>query len=210
MGILSTQGGSAAIAIAMISSFGAGEVRAQVDLSEIGHLLGDPEAPIHVVEFSDFACGACGEFARDSFGELRRTLVESGRVVWRQIPFVLGFRRGEEATIAAECAADQGAFWPMHDALFEAQDVWREARDVDQALTRLAVDIGLDRRQFTQCLDDETPESRIDDANEAAKKLGVRATPAFYIQGQPFLGALSAEYFTALVEVAESDFGGRR
>lgn len=204
MGILSR----AALLALAIGAFSAHGARAQVDLSEVGHLLGDPQAPIHVVEFSDFACGACGEFARDTFGELRRLLIESGRVVWRQVPFELGFRRGREATMAAECAADQDAFWPMHDVLFEQQALWRETRDLDETLMNLAEGIGLDAAEFSRCLEDETPDARIDLADEAARRLGVRATPAFYIQGQPFLGALSAEQFIALIEVAEADAGG--
>ena len=181
---------------------------AQVDLSEIGHLLGDP-APIAVVEFSDFACGACAEFAQESFDELRTRLIESGRVVWRQVPFVLGFRRGREATYAGECAADQGAFWPMHDALFADPERWKDARDEDVVFREMAGELGLDVPRFSQCYDDRTPRARIEAANRAARDLGVRATPSFYIAGRPALGALSVEHFMMLVEAAEAEREGR-
>jgi protein-disulfide isomerase len=182
---------------------------AQVDLSSVGHVTGDPDAPIAVVEFSDFACSACAEFARDSFGELRTRLIESGRVVWRQVPFVLGFRRGREATYAGECAADQGAFWPMHDALFADPRRWKSARDPDEVFLALAADLGLDLERFFRCIDDREPKARIDAANRAARELGVRATPAFYVAGRPALGALSVEAFVALVEAAEAERRGR-
>ena len=181
---------------------------AQVDLSDVGHLAGDPEAPVKVVAFTDFACGACGEFARDTFDELRATLLDSGRVAWRQVPFMLGFRRGREATLAAECAADQDAFWPMHDALFADQDRWRRGRRPEEVFEVLAVELGLDVGAFAQCVDRETPRDRIEASNDAADDLRVRATPSFYIDGRPALGALSADQFVALVEAAEAARAG--
>ncbi|NNK63803.1 MAG: thioredoxin domain-containing protein [Gemmatimonadetes bacterium] len=207
MGILRRAGRGLGFA-ALGLGFAATTAAAQVDLSEVGHLLGDPDAPVTVVEFSDFACSACAEFAGDSFGELRVKLIESGRVVWRQVPFALGFRRGEEATYAGECAADQGAFWPMHDALFADPERWKRARDLDGAFIEIARAIGLEVDRFTECIDDREPEGRIDAANRAARDLGIRATPAFYIAGRPALGALSVEHFVALVEAAETERGG--
>jgi protein-disulfide isomerase len=183
----------------------AGPASAQVDLSEIGHVLGQPDAPITVVEFSDFACGACAEFAQESFGELRTRLIESGRVVWRQVPFALGFRRGGEATLAGECAADQGAFWPMHDALFEDPERWKEAPDEAAAFRDIASELSLDVALFSECYDDRRHRRRVDVANRAARRLGIRATPSFYIQGRPALGALTVEHFMMLVEAAEAE-----
>jgi len=195
---------AAAGLIVTLGLLGATPARAQVNVGDVGHVIGDPGAPVQVVAFTDFACGACGEFARDSFDELRTTLIESGRVIWRQVPFMLGFRRGREATLAGECAADQQAVWPMHDALFADQDRWRRGRHPDEEFEGLAGELGLDVNAFAECVDRKTPRARIEAANEAAEELSVRATPAFYIDGRPVLGALSVEQFTALVEAAEA------
>jgi protein-disulfide isomerase len=209
VGILTGASGAPAsvVCAALVASLGllwAAPVRAQVALGEVGHVIGDSDARVRVVAFTDFACGACGEFARDTFDEVRTTLVESGRVVWRQVPFMLGFRRGREATLAAECAADQGAFWAMHDALFADQDRWRGGRHPDEEFAAMAIELGLDVEVFRHCVDRNTPRRRIDASNDAADELRVRATPAFYIDGRPVLGALSIEQFTALVEAAEA------
>ena len=213
MGILTVRGRGAALVagILLVPTLWVADARplgAQVDLTDIGHIAGDPSAPVKVVAFTDFACGACGEFARDSFGELRATLIDSGRVVWRQIPVMLGFRRGREATFAAECAADQGAFWPMHDALFADQDRWRQGRRPDEAFEALAIELALNVNAFAQCIDEKAPRRRIDASNDAADDLNVRATPSFYIDGRPVLGALSVAQFTALVEAAEAARAG--
>lgn len=230
MGILSFRGRRAALIagsglVAALSLALPRPAGAQVDLDEIaavGHLVGEVghlvvavaplvgerEAPVQVVAFTDFACGACGEFARDSFGQLRATLIDSRRVEWRQVPFMLGFRRGREATLAAECAADQGAFWPMHDALFADQDRWRNGRRPNEIFEALARELALDLAAFADCIDHDTPRRRIDASNDAAEELNVRATPTFYIDGRPVLGALSVAQFTALVEAAEAARAG--
>jgi protein-disulfide isomerase len=121
---------------------------------------------------------------------------------------MLGFRRGKEATLAGECAADQGAFWPMHDALFADQDRWRRGRRPDEEFEAMAGDLGLDVEVFAECVDRDTPRRRIEASNDAADELAVRATPAFFIDGRPVLGALSVEQFTALVEAAEAGRAG--
>ena len=174
-----------------------------VDVSEIGYVLGDAAAPVTVVEFGDFACGACAEFWRDTWPQVRTTFVETGRVRWRHVPFLLGFDRGDDAANAAECAADQGQFWAMHDRLFQGQSEWTRERRHEDILLRYASEIGLDTEEFEDCYDDERGEDRTEDATRAARRAGVRGTPTFYINGVPALGALSFDQFTAVVEEAE-------
>lgn len=187
-------------------------VRAQeldVDLSEIGYVLGDSTAAVTVVEFGDFACGACAEFWRDTWPRVKRELVETGRVSWRHVPFLLGFDRGDDGANAAECAADQGQFWAMHDRLYEAQREWTRERRHEDFLHAYARDIGLDSEEFADCYDDERGEDRTEAATRAARRAGVRGTPTFYFNGVPALGALSFEQFAAVVEEAERGGSGR-
>jgi protein-disulfide isomerase len=169
-------------------------------LDGVGHLLGSEEATLTVVEFGDFACSACALFHEATWPTIRREFVETGRVLWRHVPFVLGFDRGKEATRAAECAADQGAYWEMHDVLFARQDEWTESEELDDTLFGYATEIGLDGGRFEECIDEDYGEERTKRANEAAKDLKVRATPTFFIEGFRVQGALSVEAFRALLE----------
>jgi protein-disulfide isomerase len=174
----------------------------EVDLSEVGHARGEADAPIAVVEFGDFACGACAQFHDTTWPALDRDYVQTGRIVWRHVPFVLGFRRGDDATKAGECAAVQGEYWGMHDRLFGQQNEWKEGRKHKEVFFRYAQELGLDAEAFRECYDKNRGKDRTKQANRAAKDLGVRATPTFFIDGFRVQGALSVEAFAALLEEA--------
>lgn len=188
----------------------AGAVRGQEDPGPgVGYALGDPNAPVTVVEFADFACTACGQFWRDTWPRVRSELVETGRVSWRHVPFVLGFRHGDKATRAAECAADQDAFWPMLDRIFGSQAEWMGERRPDDMLKALAADLVVDGDAYQDCYDKNRAKDRTRDANRAARKAGIRATPTFLVNGQPVLGALDYPSFLAVVEAAERAVSGQ-
>lgn len=174
-----------------------------------GHTLGDPGAPVTVVEYADFACSACAEFSAETWPRVRTELVETGRISWRLVPFALGFRHGGRAARAAECAGDQGAFWPMHDRLFRTQGTWMSKRNPEEHFRDLAREAGLDPDLFQRCVDDDIPEDRIDAANEEARDRGVRATPTFLVNGRPVLGAVDFPMFLLAVEEAEKEAGNR-
>ena len=188
-----------------------GDVQAQssVDLSEIGYTLGYEDAPVTIVEFGDYACSACAEFHELSWPDVKRELIDSGVVLWRHVPFLLGFRRGEDGAKAAQCAADQGAFWEMHDRLFLRQKEWASQRKPKNALVEYATALALDGEVFRTCFEKNHPEDRIDAANDAAKELGIRVTPVFFIDGFRIQGALPADAFIELARAAQSR-GGRR
>jgi protein-disulfide isomerase len=179
-----------------------------VDVSEVGYTLGEPDAPVTVVEFGDFACSACAEFWRDTWPRVRTELIETGRVVWRHVPFLLGFARGDEAARAAECAGEQGRFWPMHDRLFTGQREWTRGRHPEEVFARYAADIGVGREEFEACLRGDGGEARTRAATKAARAAGVRGTPTFFIDGRQAVGALPFEMFLELVERAERGGAG--
>lgn len=180
-----------------------------VPLQELYHELaapGDAGGPkVTVVEFSDFGCPYCGAFERETFPVLRREYVETGRVRWRFVPFVLGmFPNGEEAMRAATCVAEQGdeAFWKMHDVLFEKQDVWKASRDPDQMFRSYAVVSGADGDAFSACFDDARSADRVTAANALAHEGGVRSTPTFFVGRQMIQGALPVEEFRKVLDAA--------
>jgi protein-disulfide isomerase len=181
----------------------------EVDVSRLGYVLGDSTAAVEVVEFGDFACSACAEFWRDTWPRIREELIDTGRVSWRHVAFLLGFARGDEGANAAECAADQGRFWAMHDLLFEGQGEWTRVRRPEEVFERYAQRIGLNVEEFADCYDDERGEDRTEEATRAARRASVRGTPTFFINRRPAFGALPFDMFLGLVEEEERRVAGR-
>lgn len=146
---------------------------------------GDPNAPITIIEFSDFECPFCGRFYSQTLDQLTKNYIDTGKVklVYRDFP--LSFHpNAQKAAEAAECAKDQGKFWEMHDTIFENQ----QAIGVS-ALKGYAVTLGLDSATFNSCLDsgDKTSEVRADFTD--GQKAGVSGTPTFFINGVKLVGA---------------------
>lgn len=198
-----TDGTTAASAPGVAAAAPAGEGAAaprvmvrDVDLTGIGYDLGDPAAPIQVVELSDFGCPYCATFALETEPELMREFVASGQVYWKYVPFVIGmFPNGEAAARASECAAEQGRFWPMRDSIYAHQSAWKRADDPVAVLNRIAAGAGLDGERFAGCWSAAHVRARTTRANNAATRLGVRATPTFFINGRMVEGALPLNVF---------------
>lgn len=194
---------AASAVLAVFVAFGALTAQDEDDLRDLGFALGDPQAPVTVVEFADFACEACGQFARDSWPAVHREFVETGKVRWRFIPFELGFRNSDEGIRAAQCAVEQDRFWDMHDALYERQEEWIGDRKPEDELEAIAADMGLEMEAYRHCWDEELGKERTEDANDAAKDRGIRATPSFFVNGKLVQGALPVAQFRKVLEDAE-------
>ncbi len=140
---------------------------------------GAPMAKVTIVEFSDFECPHCGA-AHPELVQLLRTFDGSVRLVYRYFP-LSGHVRSMPAARAAEAARLQGKFWEMHDRLFEHQ------RDLgDEDLKKYAQEVGLDMARFQSDMSSETVEKRIEASKQEGVKLGVEATPSFYVNGRLF------------------------
>lgn len=173
-----------------------------IDIRAIGHDQGIPDAPVFVIEFSDFGCPYCARFALDTYPILHREFVMTGKVHWKFVPFVMGtFPNGTEAARAAECAAEQGEhrFWTMHDRLFERQSEWKSTSSPETLFRDLATEIGLDQAKFASCFDEDRVGSRVRRHNQVASSLGVHATPTFFINGTMVRGALPVEQFRMIL-----------
>ena len=174
-----------------------------VDLTGVGYDRGSSAAPVVVVNFSDFGCPFCGSFARQTEPEIERDYVQTGKVFFKYVPFVMGmFPNGDEAAHASECAAEQGRFWPMHDALYADQTEWKKARDPVPAFERYAKGIGLDVARFAKCYAIPEVNPSTMRANVAAGRLGIRVTPTFVVNGKGVEGALPLPQFRQLLDAA--------
>lgn len=174
-----------------------------VDFTGIGHDRGDQTAPVVMIDLSDFACPYCGEFARDVYPAIDREYVQTGKVLFKYIPFVAGsFRHAAEATRAGECAAEQGQFWVMMDRLYVTQAEWKSGNVADAQMAALAGTTPMDTVKFATCYGDRHTDERTARATAVANEIGVRVTPSFLVDGNPVQGALPLAEFRRQIETA--------
>jgi protein-disulfide isomerase len=167
-----------------------------INVSELGHVYGEPGAPLTVFEFSDYGCGYCRQFYDQTWPALREEFVESGKIRWRTIHFNVGmFQNAQDAALAGECAAEQGRYEAMRGLLFRDQRAWKGTGDADPIFAGLAEEVGLDAAQFASCMDERRVEEPIVLANSVARQAGIRGTPTFFIDGYPVSGAAPLDAF---------------
>lgn len=163
----------------------------------LGFTMGDPDAPIAVVEFSDFGCPYCARFARATFPTVVREYIEEGIVRWRYIPVVFGFPGGQLMGAAAVCVADQGgeqAFWRVHDLFYTRQQALR-ADNARPSLLDWVAELGIDREELDACIDAPATTEVLRRHTEASRQWFVRGTPTFVVNGVPMSGAAPTDFF---------------
>jgi protein-disulfide isomerase len=162
---------------------------------ERDHIRGPIDAPVTVVEYGDFECPYCGQ-AEPVVRELRRDFTDV-RYVWRHVPLNDVHPHAQLAAEAAEAAADQGAFWEMHDLLLDNQDALRT-----DDLVAYAEQLGLDVERFTNSLREHTGAARVAEDVDSADLGGVTGTPTFFINSRRQHGAYDIASLSAAVRAA--------
>jgi Na+/H+ antiporter NhaA len=164
---------------------------------ERDHVRGPLAAPVTIVEYGDFECPYCGQ-AEPVVRELLRDFGDV-RYVWRHLPLSDVHPHARLAAEAAEAAADQGAFWEMHDLLLDHQDLLTFSD-----LARHAEQLGLDVERFTNQLQDQTGGARVAEDVDSADLSGVSGTPTFFINGRRHYGAYDIETLKNEVRTARA------
>ncbi|OMB97462.1 disulfide bond formation protein [Mycobacterium sp. NS-7484] len=165
--------------------------------------LGDPDAPVGVVVFSDYRCPFCAKFSRDTEPELIRRYVEAGklRIEWRDFPIF-----GEQSMLAARAgraAADQGRFWEFNRAVYAAAPERTKANLTEQALIGFAEQAEVpDIEKFTAGMRGSSYDAVINADLAQGTGIGVPSTPAFLIDDVPLLGAQPTEEFVRAIDAA--------
>jgi protein-disulfide isomerase len=137
---------------------------------------GDPNAPITMLEYSDFTCGFCEKFFHETFPQLLSEYIEKGKVRFVYRDFPRGIGSPLRAADAARCAGEQNAYWPMHDRLFNSGG--QLAQD---DLKRYAKELKLSGEQFSECMAAHRYMQDIEKDLRDAGSLGIRGTPAFVL-----------------------------
>lgn len=156
--------------------------------------IGPVDAPVTVVEFSDYQCPYCQAWYQQTFDQLMANYPDKIRFVYRDLPLP-GHPESLPAAEAANCAGEQGAYWKFHNALFSGQYQLGRA-----AYEQYAVDLGLDTAAFTACLDDHHTQAEVKADAADATRLGLTGTPSFVINGRILIGAVPFDQFKAIID----------
>ena len=185
----------------------------QVPVSEVGFNRGVVEAPVKVVEMSDYGCGYCRKFHEETFPTLLTDFIESGMVEWKFVPYITGmFENSLVATEAAECTyvQDETAFERLNSHLWDDQDGWKRSNDPQPVVRGWVSELGIDMEAFDECLANDDRMNRIATSTTLARQLGVRGTPTFIVIGYPPLqGALPLETFQEILGAVHAEVTGQ-
>lgn len=161
---------------------------------------GDPDAPVEIVEFSDFQCPYCARFWSDTLPSIQSEYIDTGKVKLIHRDFPLSFHsEAQKAAEAAECAGEQGKYYEYHDILYGNQDQLSVSY-----LKQHAADLGLDTEAFNDCLDSGEMEDEVAQDMADGSAAGVTGTPAFFVNGIKVVGA---QPFSVFKEVIDSELG---
>ena len=165
--------------------------------------LGDEDAPVVVIEFSDFQCPFCRSFWRDTLPEIKSQYIDTGKVKFVYRDFPLDFHPGAmPAAQATECAEDQGKFWEMHDKIFIEQDKQGGGTiqfGIDD-LEKWASEMGLNTGDFNSCLDSQKYAEEVKKDSNDGRLAGVSGTPSFSINGRLIVGAQPFSAFKSIID----------
>ena len=157
--------------------------------------IGPDDAPIVIVEFSDFQCPYCARFHDQTLQPLLDAYPGKIRFVYRHLPLKSIHSNAFRAAEASMCAYEQGAFWPYHDAIYGNQ-----AQLNTELYVQIATNLGLDLGSFSSCLENEDYKDLVQNDIDFAANLGVRSTPTFFINGLAFVGAQPLDAFKQVID----------
>lgn len=178
----------------------------EIPLEELGFDFGSDDAPISVIEFSDYGCGYCRRFHAETFPTLMKDYIETGRVRWKYVTYVSGsFANGLPAAFVAECAGEQDLFAPVSELLYERQPSWSRLRDPFRIFTEVIREAGVDLDQLQACIDEQRPRARVRSGIVSGRRLGLRGTPHFLVDGNPVMGAQPLDWWIELFTAIEAE-----
>jgi protein-disulfide isomerase len=163
--------------------------------------MGDPNAPVKIIEYADFQCPFCQRYWKETEPEIINTYVTSGKVYYeyRSVGAFIG-PDSASAAEAAYCAGDQGEFWEYHDVLYSNWTGENVGDFTPDKLRQYAVTISLDPKSFGDCLTMNKYASQIQQDVTNAKTDGIRSTPSFLINNKLVEGAQPFDVFQKAIE----------
>jgi protein-disulfide isomerase len=154
-----------------------------VELAQ-GMTKGDPSAAVTIIEFGDFQCPACQQFATMVKPQVELALVETGKAkfIYYDWPIIEAHQHAFLAARASRCAGDQGKYWEYHDNLFRNQARWSTITDAEGTFIEYATTLALDEGEFESCLRSDRHAEVVTANMELGMQLGVRGTPTIIVE----------------------------
>jgi protein-disulfide isomerase len=158
------------------------------------HSLGPADAPITIVEFSDFQCPFCRRWHDETYEPLLAAYPGKIRIVYRHLPLVSIHPDAFSAAEAVMCAGDQNVFWQYHDKLFSGESLGNAVYE------QYARELSLDLPAFVDCITEHKFQQEIEADSDFAVNLGVRSTPTFFVNGLAIVGAQPLDVFKQVID----------
>ena len=167
------------------------------DILEIGNspVLGDPNAPITIYEFSDFSCPACAYAATEILPEIEKEYVNTGKakIVFKYFP---GHGTGKASHLVALAANEQNLFWKFNEYIFKHQENLQNIEEME----KIAVSLGANLDKLTSDLNNNNYEAQLNQDIELGRSIGIKGTPTFIINGKMITGAQPVDEFKKIIE----------
>ena len=163
-------------------------------------VIGDPDAPVTIIEYASMTCSHCATFHTNAYPAIKQQYIDTGKakLILREFPFD---PRALAAFMLARCTGEDSRRTAMIDVLFEQQGEWARAENASTALLNIAKLAGMSQDEFTACLSDtELQEKIVEMQQRGQSEFGVEATPTVLINGDKYSGALGAEQMAAAIE----------
>lgn len=170
---------------------------------------GNTDAPITLVEFSDFQCPYCARFWKDVLPQIEENYVKTGKVklVYRDFPLPF-HQQAQPASVASQCAHEQGKFWEMHDVIFDKQTEWSGKEDAVALFSSYGKKMGLDTKQFDECMKSKKYNAEVMKDVVDGSAVGIGGTPGFFVNGKVISGALPYENF--FKPILDAELAGKK
>jgi protein-disulfide isomerase len=158
-------------------------------------IKGEVNAPVLMVEFSDFECPFSKRFYKETFPKIEKEYISTGKVKFAYRDYILPFHPlAQPSAIASRCAGKKNKFWEIFDKLSNSEKLDQDV------ISMSAKAVGLDKDEFSKCMNDPSLKKEVKNDMEEAVKFGVSGTPAFFINGRMVVGAVPFEAFKQIID----------
>ena len=182
-----------------------GPTPAAISPTDDALILGDPNAPVTIIEFRDFQCPFCARYYQETWPQIKTEFIDTGRVryMFKDFPVANSHPQAPKSHEAVRCAGEQGEYWAMHGRIFAGQSEWSGRPNHVTIFKNYADELGLETGDFDACLDSDRWVNAVNADLAEGIDLGVSGTPAFFINGYPLIGAQPYATFQYAIGLAE-------